>query len=101
MRETLAASLGPIEFSDLRAHLARGAVIVVDRSLDLLEVGEAVARDDEERVAAWIDAGLIGKPSLETLERWSKLEGPGWVALVVQPFVLLREGLDGTAHAPN
>lgn len=101
MRDTLAASLGPIEFSDLRAHLTRGAVIVVDRSLDLLEVGEAIARDDKTRVAAWIEAGLIGKPSLETIERWSKITGPGWVSLVVQPFVLLREGLDPTAQVPN
>jgi hypothetical protein len=90
MRETLKASLGPIELSDLRPHLARDSVIVVDGSLDLLDVGEAVARDDKERVAAWISAGLIAKPSLEQLERWSK-EGPALSALVVQPFVLVRE----------
>lgn len=99
MRETLRASMGPIEFSDLRAHLVRGAVIVVDRSLDLLEVGEAVARDDKTRVTAWIEAGLIGKPSLETIERWSKMTGAAWVSLVVQPFVLLREELDPATAA--
>lgn len=101
MRDTLLASLGPIEFSDLRAHLTRGAVIVVDRSLDLLEVGEALARDDKARVAAWIEAGLVGKPSLETIERWSKLTGPAWVSLVVQPFVLLHEGQDEVARTLN
>lgn len=93
MRETLAASLGPIEFSDIRAHLARDAVIVVDASLDLLEVGEAVARDDKARVAKWIEQGLIGKPTLDKIDAWSKIEGAAWTALVVQPFVLLREGL--------
>ncbi len=101
MRELLAASMGPIEFSDLRAHLTRGAVIVVDRSLDLLDVGEAVARDDKALVAAWIEARLIGKPSLETIERWSKTEGPAWVSLIVQPFVLLHEGLEPSATASN
>ncbi len=101
MRETLAASMGPIEFSDLRAHLTRGAVIVVDASLDLLEVGEAVARDDKARVAAWIEGGLLGKPSLETIERWSKTAGQAWVSLVVQPFVLLHEGRDATARPSN
>ena len=30
--------MGPIEFTDIRAHLARDAVIVVDASLDLLGV---------------------------------------------------------------
>lgn len=93
MRETLLASMGPIEFSDIRAHLARGAVILVDPSLDLLEVGEAVARDDKARVAGWIESGLIGKPTLEQIEAWSKIEGAAWTSLVVQPFVLIREGV--------
>jgi hypothetical protein len=34
------------------AHLARGAVIEVAASLDRLEVGQAIARDEEARVAA-------------------------------------------------
>lgn len=93
MRETLAATLGPIEFSDLRSHLARDVVIVVDRSLDVLDVGEALASDDKIQVAAWIAAGLLGKPSPELLERWAKITGPGWTSLVVQPFVLVREGV--------
>ena len=93
MREALLASMGPIELSDLRPHLVRGAVIVVDGSLDLLDVGEAVARDDKARVSAWIAEGKLGKPSIEQIERWSKTDGPAWTVLVVQPFVLLREGL--------
>lgn len=93
MRETLVASMGPIELTDLQAHLVRDAVIVVDPSLDLLEVGEAVARDDKARVAEWIEKGLVGKPSLETIAAWSRMQGPAWTALVVQPFVLVREGL--------
>jgi hypothetical protein len=91
LREELERSLGPVELSDLRAHLARGAVITVAASLDLLDVGEALARDDKTRVADWIERGLIGKPSLELLEQWSKREGAAWTALVVQPWVLVRE----------
>jgi hypothetical protein len=91
MRETLAESMGPIEFSDLRAHLVRGAVIVVNAELDLLEVGEALARDDKAKVGEWIETGKLGKPSLEIIERWSKAERSMWTALVVQPFVLIRE----------
>jgi hypothetical protein len=91
--------MGPTEFTDIRAHLARDAVIVVDASLDLLEVGEAVARDDKSRVAAWIESGLVRKPTLEMIEVWSKIEGPAWTALVVQPFVLLREGLTPSSQS--
>lgn len=98
MRQALMATMGPIEFSDLRAHLARDSVIVVDRALDLLDVGEAVAQDDKDRVSAWVAAGQVGKPSLEQLERWSKNEGLAWTVLVVQPFVLVQEG-PGPARA--
>ncbi len=91
MRDELEEGMGPIEFTDLRAHLTRDAVITVAPKLDLLEVGEAVAKDDKPRVAAWIESGLIGKPDLATIERWSKASGTAWIALVVQPFVLVQE----------
>lgn len=93
MREQLAEGMGPIEFDDLRAHLTRGAVITVSAKLDLLDVGEAVARDEKARVEAWIASGDVGKPSLETIERWSKSASGTLVSLVVQPFVLVQERL--------
>lgn len=83
---------------DPAQNLVRGAVIVVDASLDLLDVGEAVARDDKARVASWIAAGLLAKPTLETIAAWEKATGPAWTALVVQPFVLLREGLTAESN---
>lgn len=92
MRDELEASLGPSHFSDLRAHVARDAVIVVDPSLDLLDVGEAIARDEAARVGAWVEQGLVKKPDLALLDRWSRLEGAAFTSLVVQPFVLVREG---------
>lgn len=89
--------MGPIELADLRVHLARDGVIVVDATLDLLTVAEAVARDDKERVGAWIAQGLVGKPTLETIDRWSKSPAPALVSIVVQPFVLVREEPSSTA----
>ncbi len=89
LREELSASLGPVQLSDLRAHLARDAVLVVAPTLDLLDVGEALARDDKATVGRWIESNEIGKPSLELIERWST-EGGSWSAIVVQPFVLVQ-----------
>ncbi|CAN5800416.1 hypothetical protein BH09MYX1_BH09MYX1_45000 [soil metagenome] len=91
LREELSASLGPVQLSDLRAHLARDAVIVVAPTLDLLDVGEALARDDKATVGRWIESNEIAKPSLEVIERWSNQEGSTWSAIVVQPFVLVTE----------
>ena len=91
MRARLEESLGPVRLSDLGAHLARDAVIVVAPSLDLLDVGVAVAENDTGRIDAWIRDGVVTKPTLEQLERWGRTEGEVAHALVVQPFVLVRE----------
>jgi len=91
MRESLMASMGPIELSDLRAHLVRDAVIVVGESLDLLDVAEALAKDDKTRVSAWIESGALGKPSLEAIDRWSKPGAVKLTSVVVRPFVLVQE----------
>jgi hypothetical protein len=69
----------------------RDGVIVVDVSLDLLAVAEAIARDDKAQVGAWISKRLLEKPSLEMIERWSKAPAPILIAVVVQPYVLVRE----------
>ena len=39
--------MGPVTFGDLRAHVTRDAVIIVDTSLDLLDVAVCVAKDDK------------------------------------------------------
>lgn len=90
MREQLAAALGNVFFSDLRAHLARGAVVVLDPTLDILDVGEAVVADDKTKVASWIENGLLRKPSLLELETWSAIKDDRWQSLIVAPFVLVR-----------
>lgn len=91
MREQLAATVGPVFFSDLRPHLARGAVITVDAQLDLVDVGVAVAQDDKDRVAKWIDEAKLRKPTLAELAKWEKVTDARWISLVVAPYVLVQE----------
>jgi hypothetical protein len=91
MRDALAATLGPVTFGDLRAHVVRGAVIVVAPSLDLLDVAVCVAKDDKTAVGAWIEAGLLGKPSANQLAAWSAFTEPRLRSVVVAPYVLVQE----------
>ena len=90
MREKLAPLLGDVFWSDLRPHAARDAVIVVSDSLDLIEVGVAVASNDAAAVGAWIQAGLLTKPTAEDLERWPLTPTARFPSLIVAPFVLIR-----------
>lgn len=89
-RERLARTLGEVYWTDLRAHVARDAVILVAADLDLLEIGEAMAANDVSTIQAWITAGKLTKPTAEDLERWPLQTDLRFLSLVVAPFVLVR-----------
>ncbi|EYF00154.1 DUF2288 family protein [Chondromyces apiculatus] len=97
MREQIERTLGEVLWSDLRAHVARDAVIVVGEEIDLLDAGEALARNVVAVVEPWIAAGKVAKPTADELLRWSQAEGLHFQAVVVAPFVLVRRPRE--AHA--
>jgi len=91
IRETLEKRLGPVFFSDIRAHLERAGLFVVRADLDLIECGVAVATDDVEQVSAWIEEKKLRRPSTDELTTWASEPGRRWMAIVVQPFVLVQD----------
>jgi hypothetical protein len=91
LRSELAESLDEAEWNWLKPHVQRDAVVVVDRALDLLDVGVALARDDVVSVQHWISEQLIRKPSPEQLSDWNSDQTKRFQALIVQPYVLVQE----------
>ncbi|WP_213879962.1 DUF2288 domain-containing protein [Pseudomonas sp. dw_358] len=79
-----------ITWKELQPFFARGALLWVESSLDLVAVAEAVAIDDRENVAAWLASGELEKLSetraLDLVEREPVL----W-AVVVSPWVMIQE----------
>lgn len=90
-RQELAAKIDITDWFSLRAHLERGGVILVDRMLDLTEVGAAVAGDDVKLIERWVAAGLVGKPSAEQITSWDAQTMKIFNCLIVSPFVLAQE----------
>jgi|SRR3712207_8252362 hypothetical protein len=90
-RSELAESLDEAEWNWLKPHVQRDAVVVVDRGLDLVDVGVAIARDDTLSVQHWISEQLIRKPSMEQLADWNSDQTKRFQALIVQPYVLVQE----------
>jgi hypothetical protein len=91
LRSELAESLDEAEWNWLKPHVQRDAVVVVDRALDLLDVGVALASDDVLSVQHWISEQLIRKPSQEQLSDWNGDQTKRFQALIVQPYVLVQE----------
>lgn len=91
VKKQLAEELADIEWSSLMPHAQRDAIIVVNRSLSLVDVGVALANDDVVSVQRWIAENLIHKPSATELSAWNLEPEQKFSALIVQPFVLIGE----------
>ena len=91
LRAQLGRSLGSVLASDLTAHLKRDGVIVVGANLSLIECAVAIARDDSARVAQWMKDGTVRRANEQERESWPSEQGRQWLAIVVQPFVLVQD----------
>ncbi|HSM80983.1 MAG TPA: DUF2288 domain-containing protein [Nodosilinea sp.] len=95
LQHELADMVSPADWAWISPHANRGAVVVVDQSLDLVEVGVAIATDNTTAVNRWIAEALITKPSPLQLEIWDQTAKKQFQSLIVQPFVLVQ---DAVAH---
>jgi hypothetical protein len=93
LRATLAEALDEAEWNWLAPHARRDSVIVVEQTLNLVDVGVAIASDDVLCVQRWIDEALIHKPSSAELASWNLNQSKRFNALIVQPYVLVQEFL--------
>jgi hypothetical protein len=94
LRAELAESLDEAEWNWLAPHAQRDSVILVDTTLDLLDVGVAIANDDVTSVQHWIDEAMIGKPSPAQLSEWNLNQTQRFTALIIQPYVLVQGPLE-------
>lgn len=85
----LACEAGKITWQELQPHFARGVLVAVSETLDLIEVATRFAQDDRDAVAVWSDLGQVIKVSDEQARTWS-LSNPLLHAVVVAPWVLVQ-----------
>lgn len=79
-----------IRWEELQPFFAKGSLLWVDASLDLVAVAEAVAGDDQSKVATWLTSGQLERISAEHAEDWQRRDPYLW-AVVVAPWVLVQE----------
>lgn len=90
IRTRLSETVGPVFYTDLKAHLVRDAVFVVASDVSLIECGVSVAMDDVDEVQVLIERGHLRKPSRQERARWADTADAAWTAIVVQPYVLVQ-----------
>lgn len=81
---------GVIVWSDLVRHFARGVVINVAPSRDLVVVADCMARDDTAQLQKWLDDNSVARASDDDARDWSAREPEFW-CVVTAPWVLVQE----------
>lgn len=79
-----------IEWQALEPFFARGALLWVASSLDLISVAQAVAEDDRASVSAWLEAGQLEKLSASRAAAYAQGAPELW-AVVVSPWVVIQD----------
>ncbi len=90
IRDKLNTEAGKLEWHELEKFFAKGVVIRVAASLDLIDVAAAMAEDDVSSIAAWKAEGHIGPPSDDDVAAWLASKPLFW-AVVVAPWVVIQE----------
>lgn len=88
--EHLAGEAGKITWQELQPHFARGVVVAVAASLDLIDVATRFAQDESVAVQAWLGQGLVVPVNDDQARRWTATN-PLLQAVVVAPWVLVQE----------
>jgi hypothetical protein len=94
----LKSMIGPVRWDWLKPHVQRDAVVVVNPHLDLATVGVAIATDNTQAVAHWINEQLLLKPNAEELAIWSS-DNKRFTSLIVQPYVLVQDSVNESQPA--
>jgi hypothetical protein len=91
IKDRLSQDVANIAWKDLLPHAKRDAVIVVSETLNLLDVGAAIAQDNTSAVSTWIANKSIAKPSSRQLTAWNDELEKQFTTLIIQPFVIVQE----------
>ncbi len=90
----LLGETAPISWQELQPFFARGALLWVDATMDLVEVALAVAQNEQAKVAAWLAAEQVSKVEERRAEDLLARDPKLW-AVVVAPWVLIQERAEG------
>ena len=91
LRTKLQGETGTADWSLLASHGRSDHLIIVRSDVELLEAAVAVASNNAERVAGWIEEGLLSKPDAALQSEFSKAESVFFQFIVVAPFVMAQQ----------
>jgi len=77
-------------WKELERFYAQGILILVDNSLDLIDVSFVISSDDAEQVNQWLQAGLLKRNFDQQAIAWEKNKSDVWT-VVIKPWILVQD----------
>ncbi|WP_116919233.1 DUF2288 family protein [Tamilnaduibacter salinus] len=90
VRSKLNLETARIPWKELQTYFARGHVVYVARSLDLLAVAETLTADDRSQLETWMKNREVGDVPADLAHGWYEADASVW-AVVVAPWVLVQD----------
>lgn len=89
-RVLLNQETGKVTWPEIQRHFARGALVYVNSSLDLVAVADSFVVDDKPKIQQWYQTKLIAPTPDDVARRWAEEDIHLW-AIVIAPWVLVQE----------
>jgi hypothetical protein len=90
LRTKLTKEIKEISWDGLIPHAERDALILVDHTLELVEVAIVAAEDCADLMNLWVDKGWLSKPTQNDLANFEANPTQQFDFLIVQPYVFAR-----------
>jgi len=90
LRQKINLETGKLSWAELTPHFAKGVVVVIDPSLDLIDVAVKFCADDKAQFEQWTNDGLVHRALDDDARHWNEANAEFWTC-VVAPWVLVQE----------
>lgn len=90
LRAKLRGEIMPATWQELIYQFARGGLLLARGDVDLLEVAEAVARDDRAEVERLVREGRLWRARSEDAQRFEQAKSQRFQFVILQPWVLAQ-----------
>lgn len=90
LKQKLNLETGKLTWSELQTFFARGVVIIVTPSLDLIEVAVQLSEDNAQAIEQMINKGDITRANDDHARDWVE-RSPNFWSVVISPWVLVQE----------
>jgi hypothetical protein len=75
----------------LKPHHARESLFVLTEKLMMIEVANAMEKDNVTKIKAWLESGDLYRPTVEEVAKWEQDSSKEFARFcIVQPYVLMQ-----------